>query len=136
MPQPDAEGWVEVCAAADLGRADVIRFDHGQKTYALYRDDEGNSYATDGVCTHGNTHLSDGLIVGNMIECPKHNGRFNLIDGSPARAPICRGLATYPVEERQGQIRVNVVRAGGAGARAQTDLSVPRGQQPQRRHVH
>jgi hypothetical protein len=27
--QPDAAGWVEVCAASDLGRADVIRFDHG-----------------------------------------------------------------------------------------------------------
>ena len=117
--QADAEGWVEACAAADLSRAEAIRFDHGQKTYALYRVDKGQLYATDGVCTHGNTHLSDGLIVRNMIECPKHNGRFNLIDGSPARSPICRGLATYPVEERQGKIRINVVRASGVGARAQ-----------------
>jgi Na(+)-translocating NADH:ubiquinone oxidoreductase F subunit len=54
-----------------------------------------------------------------MIECSKHNGRYNLIDGSPARAPICRGLATYPVEERGGRIHINVVRAGGVGARAQ-----------------
>lgn len=115
----DAEGWIEVCAAADLARADVIRFDHGQKTYALYRDSEGRPYATDGLCTHGNTHLSDGLIVGNMIECPKHNGRFNLIDGSPARAPVCRGLATYPIEERRERIRINVIRTGGVGARKQ-----------------
>lgn len=117
--EPDAQGWIEVCNAAELGRADVIRFDHGQKTYALYRDQEGTLYATDGVCTHGNTHLSEGLVLGNQIECSKHNGRYNLIDGSPARAPICRGLATYPVEEREGRIRVNVVRAGGVGARAQ-----------------
>ena len=82
------------------GRADVIRFDHGKRTYALYRDEEGKLYATDGFCTHGNTHLSDGLVKGKIIECSKHNGRFNLIDGSPARAPVCRGLATYPVEER------------------------------------
>jgi MocE subfamily Rieske [2Fe-2S] domain protein len=116
---PDAEGWINVCASSHLGQADVIRFDHGQKTYALYRDEEGRFYATDGVCTHGNTHLSEGLIVGNMIECAKHNGRFNLIDGSPARAPICRGLATYPLEERSGRIYVNVLRPGGVGARAQ-----------------
>ena len=57
--------------------------------------------------------------MGNMIECAKHNGRFNLIDGSPARAPICRGLATYPVEERKGRIHLNIIRAGGVGARAQ-----------------
>ncbi len=116
---PDSEGWIEVCSAAQLRRADVVRFDHGQKTYALYRDPEDRLYATDGVCTHGNTHLSEGLVVGNMIECSKHNGRFNLIDGSPARAPICRGLATYPLEELNGQIRVNILRAGGVGARAQ-----------------
>ena len=52
-----------------------------------------------------------------MIECPKHNGRFHLIDGSPARTPICRGLATYPVTEREGRIFVDVSRPGGAGAR-------------------
>lgn len=117
--QADAAGWVDVCAAADLKPADVIRFDHGQKTYALYRISEGQLFATDGVCTHGNTHLSEGLIVGKMIECPKHNGRFNLCDGSPARAPICRGLATYPIEERGAQIRINVIRVCGAGAREQ-----------------
>jgi MocE subfamily Rieske [2Fe-2S] domain protein len=117
--EPDSKGWVDVCPAAQLGHADVLRFDHGQKTYALYRDEEDKLYATDGVCTHGNTHLADGLIVGNMIECAKHNGRFNLIDGSPARAPICRGLATYPIELRGERIHVNILHAGGVGARAQ-----------------
>ena len=117
--QPDAEGWLEVCAAADLGPADVIRFDHGHKTYALYRDNEGQLYATDGVCTHGNTHLGDGLVKGKIVECPKHNGRFNLADGSPARSPVCRGLATYPLEERSGRLHLNILKAGGAGAREQ-----------------
>ena len=118
--QPDAAGCVAVCAAADLRRADAIRFDHARKTYAVYRDEDGRLYATDGLCTHGNTHLSDGLVIGGIIECPKHNGRFHLADGSPARAPICRGLATYPVEERDGRIFVDVLHPGGVGARAHT----------------
>jgi MocE subfamily Rieske [2Fe-2S] domain protein len=113
----DAEGWIEVCATGDLGCADVVRFDHARKSYALYRDEQGQLYATDGICTHGNVHLSDGLVKGKIIECPKHNGRYNLIDGSPARAPICRGLATYPIEESQGKLRINVMRTAGAGAR-------------------
>jgi MocE subfamily Rieske [2Fe-2S] domain protein len=115
----DAEGWIEVCAAADLGRSDVIRFDHGRKTYALCRDEHGALFATDGICTHGNNHLADGLVIGGTIECPKHNGRFHLADGSPARAPICRGLRTYPLEARNGRLYLNVNRPGGAGARPQ-----------------
>jgi Na+-transporting NADH:ubiquinone oxidoreductase subunit F len=59
------------------------------------------------------------LVKGKIIECPKHNGRFNLLDGSPARAPVCLGLATYPIEERNGRLYINVTHAGGAGARAQ-----------------
>ena len=114
---PDADGWVGVCDAALLGEEDVIRFDHGKRTYALIRDSEGALYATDGICTHGNTHLADGLVKGRIIECPKHNGRFHLSDGSPARAPICRGLATYPAAERGGRLLLNVMRANGAGAR-------------------
>lgn len=117
--KPDADGWIEVCAAADLGPADVIRFDHGKRTFALIRDAAGQLYATDGICTHGNTHLAGGLVKDTIIECPKHNGRFHLTDGSPARAPICRGLATYPLEERRGRLHLNILRAGGAGTRAQ-----------------
>jgi Na+-transporting NADH:ubiquinone oxidoreductase subunit F len=120
--KPDAKGWIEVCAAADLGPADVIRFDHGLKTFALIRDEEGNLFAMDGVCTHGNTHLVNGLVKGKMIECPKHNGRFNLVDGSPARVPICRGLATYPIEQRKGRIYLDIVHAGGVGAREQKTI--------------
>lgn len=108
-----ADGWMEICAAADLGPADVLRFDHGKKTFALIRNEDGGLHAIDGICTHGNVHLSDGLVKGNIIECPKHNGRFNLADGTPARSPVCRGLATYPIEERQGRIWLNPTKAGG-----------------------
>jgi MocE subfamily Rieske [2Fe-2S] domain protein len=117
--KPDTEGWIEACGASELGLADVVRFDHGKKTYALYRTEDGELYATDGLCTHGNVHLSLGLVKGKLIECSKHNGRFNLIDGSPARVPICRGLVTYPITERNDRIFVNVSRAGGVGARPQ-----------------
>jgi Na+-transporting NADH:ubiquinone oxidoreductase subunit F len=61
-------------------------------------------------------------VKGKIIECPKHNGRFNLADGSPARVPVCRGLATYPIEERKGRLYLNIVKAGGVGAREQKTI--------------
>jgi MocE subfamily Rieske [2Fe-2S] domain protein len=120
--KPDAQGWIEACPATSLACSDVIRFDHSRKTYALYRDADNRLFATDGICTHGNTHLSNGLVKDGIIECAKHNGRFNLRDGSPARRPVCRGLATYPIMERNGSIFINVARPGGAGARTQQEF--------------
>ena len=120
----DADGWIEVCADGDLGKSAAVRFDYGKKTYAIYRDGRGSLYATDGLCTHGNTHLADGLVLADTIECPKHNGRFRLADGAAARTPACRGLATYPVENRDGKLFLNPFRAGGAGARAPKTLGL------------
>jgi hypothetical protein len=71
------DGWIEVCPAAQLKKADVLRFDHDNKTYAIYRTAAGTLHASEGICTHGNAHLADGLVLGNQIECPKHNGRFS-----------------------------------------------------------
>lgn len=106
--EPDENGWVLVCFVNELEKESVLRFDYFKKTFAIYRDDQGKLYATDGICTHGNTHLAEGLVKGKTVECPKHNGRFNLEDGSPARSPICRGLVTYSIKEYSDKIWVNV----------------------------
>ncbi|MEM9418591.1 MAG: NADH:ubiquinone reductase (Na(+)-transporting) subunit F [Planctomycetota bacterium] len=102
--EQSAEGWLEVCDADLLDRNDVLRFDHGSRTYAIYRTEDDTYYATDGICTHGNTHLADGLVKGNVVECPKHNGRFDVSNGEPVRPPVCVALQTYPVELRDEKI--------------------------------
>ncbi len=114
--QPDEEGWIAVGAPSLLDREDVLRFDYAEHTFAVYRAADDQYFATDGICTHGNTHLATGLVKGHLIECPKHNGRFDVRDGSPQRPPVCTALRTYPVREQNGLIQVNVLKAGGAGA--------------------
>ncbi|MCX6080180.1 MAG: NADH:ubiquinone reductase (Na(+)-transporting) subunit F [Chloroflexi bacterium] len=113
--KPVVDGWIEVCESGLLQKEDVLRFDHDQQTYALYRALDGKFYATDGLCTHGNAHLADGMVKGTVIECAKHNGRFDLRDGSPQRLPVCVGLKTYPVRERGGQLQVDLTAVGGYG---------------------
>ena len=127
-----ADGWVEAGDAALLGKEDVIRFDHAERTYALYQTAGGAYHATDGTCTHGRAHLADGLVKGNLIECPKHNGRFDITDGSPQRPPACAALRTYPLENRDGRLFLNLARAGLSDA---GEPQVPRGEQAQPRHL-
>jgi 3-phenylpropionate/trans-cinnamate dioxygenase ferredoxin component len=100
--------WVAVCPEGDIDREDVIRFDHGGRTYAVYRSARGEVFATDGLCTHEQVHLADGLVIDDTIECPKHNGRFNYLTGAPLRAPVCLALATYPARIADGMIEVEL----------------------------
>lgn len=81
-----------------------MRFDRGEQTYAIYRTDADTYHATDGFCTHARVHLADGLVMGNVIECPKHNGRFDCITGKALRKPACLDLRTYPVKIEAGRV--------------------------------
>jgi 3-phenylpropionate/trans-cinnamate dioxygenase ferredoxin component len=100
--------WTDAIPFDDIEPEDVIRWDHGGKTYALYRTEDDSVYASDGLCTHEQVHLADGLLMGHLIECPKHNGRFDIRDGSPKRAPVCVALRTYPAKVEGGRILVNL----------------------------
>ena len=53
--------WIEACEAGDIDEEDVMRFDHGGRTFAIYRSPDDEYFATDGLCTHGNAHLADGV---------------------------------------------------------------------------
>ena len=116
--KPVVDGWIEVCSGELLETEDVLRFDHENKTYAIYRAADGAVYATDGICTHGNAHLADGLVKGTIIECAKHNGRYDMRDGSPQRLPVCVGVKTYSVRESEGRLSLNLLSAGGYGVTA------------------
>jgi len=108
--------WVAVAPSEAIKREDTLRLDHANKTYAIYRTADDRYFATDGLCTHGNTHLADGLVKGNLIECPKHNGRFDFRDGTPQRPPVCVALKTYDVRVSEGKVWIDVTSAGGKGA--------------------
>ena len=90
--------WIRVCAVADIDLEDVMRFDHGGRSFAIYRAPRDGFYATDGLCTHEQAHLADGLVMDNIIECPKHNGRFDYRTGAAKGAPVCVNLKTYVVK--------------------------------------
>jgi 3-phenylpropionate/trans-cinnamate dioxygenase ferredoxin subunit len=99
--------WIEVCGSGDIEKEDVIRFDHDGRTFAVYRTVDDSYYATHGLCTHASVHLSGGFVMGHIIECPKHNGRFDFTTGQAKGAPACVDLKTYPVRVEAGKVFLN-----------------------------
>jgi len=100
--------WVEALSAEEIDAEDVARFDHGGRTFAIYHSPDGKFYATDGLCTHEEAHLADGLVMDFIIECPMHNGRFDYRTGAAKGAPVCVNLKTYPIKVEGGKIFVDV----------------------------
>lgn len=103
-----AGDWVEVCAADALDEQDVRGFEHGGQVYAIYRLEGDTFYASAGLCTHEQFELADGLVLDGCIECPKHNGRFELATGNPVRRPAKEALRMYPVEKRGDRLFVRI----------------------------
>lgn len=99
--------WIKACATDDIEDEDVIRFDHAGQTYALYRKDDAY-FATAGLCTHENVHLADGLVMDYVIECPKHNGRFDYRTGAAKGAPVCINLKTYAVKVEGDDLYIEI----------------------------
>ena len=100
--------WIDACAPDDIDEEGVIRFDHGGVTLAIYRLEDDRFFATAGHCTHENVHLANGLVIGKVIECPKHGGRFDIPTGQAKGAPVCINLKTYPVKIEGGRVFVEL----------------------------
>ena len=102
-----SELWIEACQTGDIAAGDVLRFDHAGRTFAIYRTADDKYYATDGLCTHAKVHLADGFVMDHIIECPKHNGRFDFTTGQAKGAPACVNLKTYPIKVVTNQVFIN-----------------------------
>lgn len=100
--------WIDACALDDIETEDVLRWDHGGRTYALYRDGDDGVWCTDGLCTHEQVHLADGLVMDHTIECPKHNAFFDYRTGEALKAPACVALGTHPARVEGGRVQVQL----------------------------
>lgn len=99
-------GWILAANSSAVVSNDVIRFDHGDETFAIYRLDDGQVRATDGRCTHARVHLCGGSVRDGQIECPKHNGRFDIKTGKALTRPLTVDLRVHEIREFDGRIEI------------------------------
>jgi naphthalene 1,2-dioxygenase system ferredoxin subunit len=100
-----SEQWLAVIPFDALPEGDVTGVEANGDELALYRV-EGAVYATDNVCTHGQARLCDGFLEGYEIECPMHQGRFDVRDGRPLCPPAAVPIRCHPVKVVDGIVHV------------------------------
>ena len=119
--------WQAAAPAAALreGHALGVRLD-GQEVALFLLD--GAVFATAGICTHALAFLKEGFVEGGEVECPLHQGRFDIRTGRALCAPLTRDLATYAAEIRDGTVWVDLTRPGpGAAARPPAEAGMAAG---------
>src|SRR5256885_8054100 len=95
--------WINALAADELPTDDVLGVIVDGRDVAIYTVGD-EVYATDNICTHGQARLCDGFLDGHEIECPLHQGKFDVRTGQPSCAPVTEAIRSYPVKVEAGRV--------------------------------
>lgn len=101
----DTDLWLDVAAVDDIPDGDALGACAAGHALTLYRV-EGEVFATADLCTHGAARMCDGFLEGYEIECPLHQGRFDIRSGKALNAPLTDDIRTYPVRCDGGRVLV------------------------------
>ena len=105
--------WQKVARLEALGDGDVIGVEIDGQPVALYRIGE-EVFATEGMCTHAMALLAEGFVEDGKIECPLHQGLFDIRTGKALSAPLTEDLRTFAVEIDGDDVLVDLQRPGEA----------------------
>ncbi|MGN6230490.1 MAG: non-heme iron oxygenase ferredoxin subunit [Trinickia sp.] len=99
--------WMKVIELTAVPADDVTAVTAAGQELAIYGVD-GEVFATDNICTHGHARLCDGFLDGHEIECPLHQGKFDVRSGKAMCEPLTADIRTYPVKIEDGYVFVEV----------------------------
>ena len=82
----ESKKWQDVISIDKLEKGDVTNAQFGTKNLAIY-DAKDGIFVSLSRCTHGAANLCDGYFDGTYIECPLHQGLFDVRTGEAKAVP-------------------------------------------------
>jgi nitrite reductase/ring-hydroxylating ferredoxin subunit len=96
-----------LCEAAAVTPGNVVRAEADGQSFAVYNLD-GTFHVTQDECTHGPGYMSEGFIIDNEIECPFHQGRFDIASGCATLAPATEPLKCWKASVVDGKVCIDL----------------------------
>ncbi len=115
-------GWLQVAEEAQVRAAGQLAIEVEGERVALFVLD-GEIYAIGNVCTHQFALLTDGYVEDGCVECPLHQGLFDIRTGKAMGPPVTEDLRTFAVKLEGGAVFVDLERP--AEIAAPSDRSGP-----------
>lgn len=101
------KAWQDLIAVTSLRKNWVTRVDLDRRPLAVF-DTPTGIYVSLALCNHGGADLCDGYFDGHVIECPLHQGAFDVRDGRPVDTPATRPMRTFPTRVKDGMVQVQL----------------------------
>lgn len=102
------ENWIEAAVEDDVPEQGTLQVRCASELICLYKIG-ATLYATQDECTHGSASLSEGFIVEDgLIECPLHQGSFDIKTGRAVSVPCKDDIRVFPVKTENGKIFVKI----------------------------
>jgi nitrite reductase/ring-hydroxylating ferredoxin subunit len=99
--------WHDVGAIGLVDEGEVVGVAAGGKPIALFLNN-GSYCALHDLCTHGEARLSEGYVEDGCIECPLHQGMFDIATGEPRQAPVTEAVRRYDVRVNGDRIEIAI----------------------------
>ena len=99
--------WHSVAKMSDVTDGEVIGVEVEGTPIAIYNLD-GEYFATHNVCTHAFALLSDGYVDDGKVECPLHQGIFDIRSGKAEEGPVDEDLKTFTVKVEGDELFVQL----------------------------
>jgi naphthalene 1,2-dioxygenase system ferredoxin subunit len=99
--------WISVPKAGGMPEGTMIGVSTRGRHLIVYRTASGY-FATARRCTHQAADLMRGYFDGTIIECPVHQGRFDVCNGAAMSAPASTALETHAIKVIDGEVFVEI----------------------------
>ena len=89
--------FVKVATVGQIPQGEMIVVEVDGEEVAL-ANVGGEIFALSNSCSHRGGPLGEGLLAGDVVECPFHAGQFNVRTGEAIGAPATEPVQTYRVQ--------------------------------------
>lgn len=97
----------KVIEVDDLPAGEALKVERNGVEVAIFNVD-GEFFATQDRCTHGDWSLSEGgFLEGDIVECSLHCGKFCVRTGKVKAYPPTEPLKVFPVRIEGGAVYVD-----------------------------
>lgn len=98
-------GFKKVASASEIPSGEMLVVEVGDVEVAI-ANVGGEFFAFTNTCTHRGGPLGEGILTGDVVECPFHAGQFNVRTGAVVAPPPSEPVQTYAVRVDGDDINV------------------------------